>query len=122
MQSRSIWKRFATQMIDLNTFDASVNDAAMLYPQRNHDVLWTFLGSHDTERFLTRAGCDKRRLYAAAFFQFTSMGIPIIYYGDELGMEGGADPDNRRPMRWDWVENNETPRALSNSRPSSRGQ
>ncbi|HPJ02346.1 MAG TPA: glycoside hydrolase family 13 protein [Candidatus Limiplasma sp.] len=108
MQSRSIWKRFATQMIDLNTFDASVNDAAMLYPQRNQDVLWTFLGSHDTERFLTRAGCDRRKLFAAAFFQFTSMGIPIIYYGDELGMEGGADPDNRRPMRWDWVENNET--------------
>ena len=80
----------------------------MLYPQRNQDVLWTFLGSHDTERFVTRAGGDKRRLHAAAFFQFTTMGIPIIYYGDELGMEGGADPDNRRPMRWDLVENNET--------------
>ena len=36
------------------------------------------------------------------------MGIPIIYYGDELGMEGGSDPDNRRPMPWDWVDGNET--------------
>ncbi len=108
MQSRSIWKRFARQTIDLKTFDATVNDAAMLYPQRNQDVLWTFLGSHDTERFLTRAGGDIRRLYAAAFFQFTAMGIPIIYYGDELGMDGGPDPDNRRPMRWDWTENNQT--------------
>ncbi|MFH1879480.1 MAG: alpha-glucosidase C-terminal domain-containing protein, partial [Bacillota bacterium] len=43
-----------------------------------------------------------------AFFQFTYMGIPIIYYGDELGMEGCADPDNRRPMRWDRVDGNET--------------
>ena len=108
MLSRSIWKRFAKQTVDLKTFDASVNDAAMLYPMRNQDVLWTFLGSHDTERFLTRAGGDKRKLYAAAFFQFTGMGIPIIYYGDELGMEGGPDPDNRRSMRWDWTENNET--------------
>ena len=108
MLSRNVWKRFAAQAIDLKTFDAGVNDAAMLYPMRNQDVLWTFLGSHDTERFVTRAGGDKRKLYAAAFFQFTYMGIPIIYYGDELGMEGGADPDNRRPMRWDWVENNET--------------
>ena len=105
--SRSIWKRFARESIDLPTFDASVNDAAMLYPQRNQDVLWTFLGSHDTERFLTRAGGDRRRLKAAAFFQFTAMGIPIIYYGDELGMEGGADPDNRRAMRWDWADNND---------------
>ncbi len=30
-------------------------------------------------------------------------GIPLIYYGDELGMEGGEDPDNRRAMRWDLV-------------------
>jgi cyclomaltodextrinase / maltogenic alpha-amylase / neopullulanase len=108
MLSRNIWKRFAKNSIDLKTFDSSVNDAAMLYPQRNQDVLWTFLGSHDTERFLTRAGGDKRRLRAAAFFQFTAMGIPIIYYGDELGMEGGPDPDNRRPMRWDRLENDET--------------
>ena len=104
--SRNVWKRFATQLTDLKTFDYSVNDAAMLYPQRNQDVLWTFLGSHDTERFVTRAGGDRRKLFAASFFQFTYMGIPIIYYGDELGMEGGADPDNRRPMRWDWVEGN----------------
>lgn len=108
MLSRSIWKRFAYQSVDLKTFDASVNDAAMLYPMRNQDVLWTFLGSHDTERFLTRAGGDKRKLNAAVFFQFTGMGIPIIYYGDELGMEGGPDPDNRRPMRWDWTEHNQT--------------
>ena len=47
-------------------------------------------------------------LRGASFFQFTFMGAPIIYYGDELGMEGGADPDNRRPMHWDRVENNPT--------------
>ncbi|MBN1777915.1 MAG: glycoside hydrolase family 13 protein [Clostridiales bacterium] len=106
MLSRSIWKRFAKEAIDNKTFDAAVNEAAMLYPQRNQDVLWTFLGSHDTERFLTRAGGDRRRLQAAAFFQFTAMGIPIIYYGDELGMEGGPDPDNRRAMRWDRADGN----------------
>jgi len=45
-------------------------------------------------------------LRAAAFFQFTCLGAPIIYYGDELGMEGGEDPDCRRPMAWDRVQNN----------------
>ena len=106
--SRNVWKRFCHHAISLPSFDAAVNDAAMLYPQRTQDVLWTFLGSHDTERMLTRAGGNMPMLRGASFFQFTFMGTPIIYYGDELGMEGGADPDNRRPMRWDCVENNAT--------------
>ena len=54
------------------------------------------------------AGGDLRMVHAASFFQFTYLGSPIIYYGDELGMEGGEDPDCRRPMRWDDVEDNPT--------------
>jgi len=106
--SRNLWKRLCTHTLSLEAFDAAVNDAAMLYPKRTQDVLWTFLGSHDTERVLTRAGGDLRMLRAASFFQFTFMGTPIIYYGDELAMEGGCDPDNRRPMRWDHVKDNPT--------------
>lgn len=106
--SRNVWKRFCFHAISLPSFDAAINDAAMLYPQRTQDVLWTFLGSHDTERMLTRAGGDVRMLRGASFFQFTFMGAPIIYYGDELAMEGGADPDNRRAMRWDCTEQNPT--------------
>ncbi len=106
--SRAMWKRFCYHSIGLAEFDAAINDAAMLYPQRTQDVLWTFLGSHDTDRVLTRAGGDVRMLHGASFFQFTFMGVPIIYYGDELAMEGGADPDNRRAMRWDNVDGNAT--------------
>lgn len=106
--SRNIWKRFCYHNISLPAFDAAVNDAAMMYPQHTQDVLWTFLGSHDTERALTRAGGDVRMLRGASFFQFTFMGTPIIYYGDELAMAGGPDPDNRRSMRWDDVDGNET--------------
>ena len=32
---------------------------------------------------------------------FTTEGIPLIYYGDEIGLAGGGDPDNRRMMVWD---------------------
>lgn len=106
--SRNLWKRFCYHSISLPGLDAAVNGAAMLYPKRTQDVLWTFLGSHDTQRALTRAGGDVRMLHGASFFQFTFLGVPIIYYGDELAMEGGSDPDNRRPMRWDDVENNPT--------------
>jgi len=59
------------------------------------------LSSHDVPRFLTDAGGDVRRLLAATLVKFAWTGIPSIYYGDELGMEGGADPANRRGMRWD---------------------
>ena len=106
--SRAIWGRFCRHDATLEQFDWAVNRASMLYPQRNQDVLWTFLGSHDTQRLRTRAGGDVRMLHAASFFQFTYPGIPIIYYGDELGMEGGEDPYCRFPMRWDNVEGNPT--------------
>ncbi len=108
--SRNLWNRFGKHCLSLEQFDWAVNRAAMLYPHRNEEVLWTFLGSHDTERFRTRAGGDERMLRAASFFQFTYLGAAIIYYGDELAMEGGADPECRRPMRWDNVENNVTHR------------
>ena len=104
--SRAIWARMCRHEISVRQFDWAVNRAAMLYPQRTEEVLWTFLGSHDTQRVRTRAGGDVRMLYAASFFQFTFLGAPIIYYGDELGMEGGDDPFCRFPMRWDRVAGN----------------
>lgn len=106
--SRNIWSRFCRHEISTAQFDCALNRATMLYPQRTQEVLWTFLGSHDTQRIRTRAGGDLRMVHAASFFQFTYLGSPIIYYGDELGMEGGEDPDCRRPMRWDDVEDNPT--------------
>ena len=42
---------------------------------------------------------QKARLYMA--YMLTIPGIPVVYYGDEIGMTGAADPDNRRPMRFD---------------------
>lgn len=64
-------------------------------------VLWNLIDSHDTSRFLYRAGGDKRKLKLAAAFQMLLPGTPFLYYGDEVGMTGGEDPDNRRGMIWD---------------------
>ncbi len=63
------------------------------------------LGSHDTDRFLTRVRGDAGRLRTAAAILFFYPGIPCVYYGDEIGMEGGYDPDCRRTFNWnekDW--------------------
>lgn len=64
-------------------------------------VLWNLIDSHDTARFLYKCGQNKRKLKLAAALQLLLPGMPMIYYGDELGMTGGPDPDCRRGMLWD---------------------
>jgi len=59
------------------------------------------LSSHDVPRFLTRVGGDRDAFLAAHHALFGYVGVPSVYYGDEVGLEGGADPDNRRPFPWD---------------------
>jgi glycosidase len=66
-----------------------------------HKQMLNLLDSHDTSRFLTDANEDVERLVLASAFQYTYQGIPYIYYGDEVGLKGGYDPDCRRCMIWE---------------------
>ncbi|MGC8779654.1 MAG: glycoside hydrolase family 13 protein [Anaerolineae bacterium] len=59
------------------------------------------LDSHDTARFITQAGGDRSALQLALLFLMTLPGAPCIYYGTEIGMAGGPDPDCRRAFPWD---------------------
>lgn len=61
---------------------------------------WNILSSHDTPRLRNFLADEKQRKLAVVA-QFTLPGIPFIYYGEEIGMAGGGDPDCRRPMTWD---------------------
>jgi len=80
-------------------------------------VMAPFVGNHDVTRFLSEAAGDTgdrwedpppapddeapyRRLVLAQTVAMTLPGAPVIYYGDEFGMPGSGDPDNRRPMRF----------------------
>ena len=98
------------------------------YPRCVSDALMNLLGTHDTERILTVLGSlpeELRRpnhelahaslspsrkkqalklLRMAATLQFTVFGIPSVYYGDEVGMEGYHDPFCRYPFPWHEVE------------------
>jgi glycosidase len=65
-----------------------------LYP--NPNVLTTFLGLHDMGRFMSEKGATIEGLKMAQTLIMTSRGTPLLYYGDELAMRGGSDPDNRR--------------------------
>lgn len=93
------------------------------YPKEAFYAMMNLVGSHDTTRLLSYLdGIDddrnqkeidkafptyentsdtaKQRQYLVAFLQFTYAGAPTIYYGDEIGMTGADDPDDRRAFTW----------------------
>lgn len=63
---------------------------------------WLLLDNHDTVR-LVELLPEQRARELAQVLQFTLPGSPNLYYGSELGMSGGDDPEMRAPMRWDLV-------------------
>ena len=65
-----------------------------LYP--HPERLVTFLGNHDTKRFLSEPGANPAALHLAFGLLATLRGMPQLYYGDEIAMTGGDDPDNRK--------------------------
>ena len=71
-----------------------------LYP--NASALMTFLGNHDVGRFMNEAGATIDGLKLAYTFLLTVRGTPLLYYGDEIAMPGGGDPDNRRDFPGGW--------------------
>lgn len=94
-------KFFASGKIDAQTFANVVSQQLAMYPQQVCEASFQLLGSHDTARLLTLCGGDEARMKLAVLFQFTYIGAPCIYYGDEIGMSGENDPDNRRCMVWE---------------------
>jgi len=69
------------------------------YPPEAFYSLWTLLGNHDTPRIINEVGSPDAVLLAATI-QFSYPGVPVIYYGDEVGLAGATDPDNRRTYPW----------------------
>jgi neopullulanase len=72
-----------------------------LYDYAVTAVMLNLLGSHDAPRIRTVCGGDVVSVRLATLLQMTLPGAPCVYYGDEIGMEGHQDPDNRRAYGWD---------------------
>lgn len=81
-------------------FVKEIGEIYFRYPVQANFAMLNLLSSHDTARFFSVIKKDLQRMKLAVAFQFTFPGAPCIYYGEEVGMEGGRDPDNRRFMVW----------------------
>jgi neopullulanase len=78
--------------------DVLSHDSLYVHP----DSLVTFFANHDVPRFASAAGSSPARLKLAFGLTLTLRGIPELYYGDEIGIPGGGDPDNRRDFTGGW--------------------
>lgn len=72
-----------------------------LYPQP--ELLVPFFANHDVPRFASAEGSSPAKLKLAFGLTLTLRGIPELYYGDEIGIQGGGDPDNRRDFSGGWI-------------------
>ena len=91
---------WVNQTASTDTINSKLLSVQDDYPIQAQYASWALLGSHDTARIKTVLGSEAKQKLAA-MFQFTHVGPPTIWAGDELGMTGGDDPDNRRSMDWD---------------------
>jgi cyclomaltodextrinase len=87
--------------MNANAFANEVERILHLYPQDITYAQLNLLDSHDMPRFLTCASGDKNSLKLAWLFLLSMPGAPCIYYGDEIGVDGGHDPECRKAFPWD---------------------
>lgn len=86
---------------DVAQFGKAIQEQLDAYPWENQMAMYVLLGSHDTERILTALHGNEQKVRLAALFQFAYPGAPAIYYGDEIGLQGGKDPACRGGFPWD---------------------
>ncbi|MEE0061496.1 MAG: glycoside hydrolase family 13 protein [Acutalibacteraceae bacterium] len=97
----SFWANKSTTALE---FEHQINRCLTLYPQQITNVMFNLLDSHDTMRLITRSNENIDVFYQKLAVLFTLNGTTCIYYGTEIALSGGYDPDCRRCMPWNCIE------------------
>ncbi|MCM1056103.1 MAG: alpha amylase N-terminal ig-like domain-containing protein [Firmicutes bacterium] len=92
---------YAFETLDGEGFAWKLSSLLMRNTDQVNRMMLNLLDSHDTDRFYTSVGKDKSKLLSAVAVMVMFPGAPCVYYGTELPLEGGYDPDNRRCFDWD---------------------
>ncbi|HAP15063.1 MAG TPA: alpha-glycosidase, partial [Lactococcus sp.] len=98
--TNAIIDTFVKKELNLEQMVSAINAQLMLYRKQTNQVMFNILDSHDTPRLLTQAKGNKALVKQVQAFMYMQPGVPCIYYGDEYGLDGGADPDCRKCMPW----------------------
>lgn len=91
---------FAEASIDAADFAGRITNMLMRYRLQIVPAQLNLLDSHDVSRFLSLCNGDKAKLRLAILFMMTFVGMPTVFYGDELGIQGITEAEFRRPMPW----------------------
>ncbi len=97
---------FAEDRYNAQQFCDYLNMRLMSYKDGTNRMMLNLLDSHDIERFFNSVGFDKNAMLSAMACMMFYQGCPMLYYGDEIFMDGKQDPYNRKCMRWDSAEFN----------------
>ena len=92
--------RFLKDEIGSSYFYKRIMNIRENYPKESFFANMNILGNHDTERIFTCLKEDFNKLRLALCLQMTLPGVPLIYYGDESGLLGGVDQENRGAYPW----------------------
>lgn len=95
---------FAKNTATLEELDIFIQNLFARYRRDIRHNLLNLIDSHDTARFLYESDNDKEKLKSAVFYMFTSMGVPMVFYGDEAGLSGANDPHCRITMDFDNID------------------
>ena len=95
---------FAFDALDASGFADKLNELLMRNTDTVNIMMLNLLDSHDTHRFFTQVGENKTKLESALTVLYLFVGAPCIYYGTEIALPGGYDPDCRRTMDWEQAE------------------
>lgn len=97
----ALLRLLGVETLDLQAFADKVEGLLKFYSKENVFAMYLPSGSHDTERLFTKLNNDVNKTKLVFLFLMAYPGAPAIYYGDEIGMEGGKDPECRKPFPWD---------------------
>jgi len=92
--------KFLINEISAYELSEHLNKQYMKLPVNVSNSMYNLLGSHDTPRIINVLGYDVDKVKRAYVIMYSIYGSPSIYYGDEIGLSGQKDPDNRKPMIW----------------------
>lgn len=98
---REFWYQPEKTKSDL---EEAIHENLVRYMRQTTEVLFNLLDSHDTDRLIHQTGGNQDLFFQQLAMLFTMPGSPCIYYGTEIAIKGGADPDCRRCMPWDQIE------------------